>query len=70
MAIWKAINRSEKTLKKMLKVIRIVSENCKNALLDKISEYDKTNFKCNFENDLKFLRKKTCIKDCCGVNKY
>ena len=54
----------------MLKVIRIVSENCENALLDKISECDKTNFKCNFENDLKFLRKKTCIKNCCGANKY
>ena len=44
------------------KVIRIVSKNCKNAPLEKISENDKTNFKCNFENDLKFLRKKKMHK--------
>ena len=51
---------SNKQIRK--KVIRNVSENCKNILLEKISESDKTNFKCNFENDVKFLRKKTCIK--------
>ena len=44
------------------KIIRNVSENCKNAPFEKLSEIDKTNFKCNFENDLKILRKKTSIK--------
>ena len=44
------------------KVIRNVSKNCENAPLEKILENDKTNFKCNFENDLKVLRKKTYLR--------
>ena len=52
----------QKMLGEKKKIIRKVSENCKNAPFEKISENDKTNFKCNFENDLKNLRKKTCIK--------
>ena len=52
----------EKYVRTKEKVIRIVSENCKNVPLNKISENDKTNFNCNFENDLKFLRKKTRTK--------
>ena len=38
------------------KIIHNVSENCKNAPFEKILENDKTNFKCNFENDSKNLR--------------
>ena len=53
---------TEKDVRRKEKIIRNVSENCKNAPFEKISENDKTNFKCNFENDLKNLRKKTCIK--------
>ena len=49
---------SEKDVRTKKKVIRNVSENCKNAPLEKISENCKTNFRCNFENDLKLLRKK------------
>ena len=42
---------AENNIRTKEKVIRIVSENCKNTPLEKISENDKTNFKCNFEND-------------------
>ena len=49
---------TEKDVRRKEKIIRNVSENCKNAPFEKISENDKTNFKCNFENDLKNLRKK------------
>ena len=53
---------AEKEVRTKEKVIRNVSENCKNALLEKFLENDKTNFKCNFENDLKFLRRKNMHK--------
>ena len=53
---------TEKDVRRKEKIIRNVSENCKNAPFEKISENDKTNFKCNFEKDFKNLRKKTCIK--------
>ena len=46
---------AEKDVMTKQKVILNVSENCENAPLEKILENDKTNFKCNFENDLKFL---------------
>ena len=49
---------TEKDVRRKEKIIRNVSENWKNAPFEKISENDKTNFKCNFENDLKNLRKK------------
>ena len=49
---------NEKDVRRKEKIIRNVSENYKNAPFEKISENDKTNFKCNFENDLKNLRKK------------
>ena len=41
---------AEKDVRSKEKVIRNVSENCKNDPI--------TNFKCNYESDLKFLRKK------------
>ena len=44
---------AEKGVRAKEKVIRYVSVNCKNALLEKISENDIT----NFENNEKFLRK-------------
>ena len=53
---------AKKDVRTKEKVICNVSENRKNAPLEKILENDKTNFKCNFENDFKILRKKTCIK--------
>ena len=53
---------TEKDVRRKEKNIRNVSENCKNAPFKKISENDKTNFKCNFENDLKILRKKNMHK--------
>ena len=56
-AVKKIRENAEKDVRTKEKVIRNVSENCKNAPFEKISENDKTNFKCNFENDLKFLRK-------------
>ena len=56
--IWE---NTEKDVKRK-KIICNISENCKNAPFDKISEKDKTNFKCTFENDLKILRKKIYIK--------
>ena len=59
---------AEKDVRTKEKVIRIVSENCENATLEKISENDKTNFKCNFENDLKFLRKKNTVVGQINVN--
>ena len=49
---------AEKDVRSKEKVIRNVSENCKNDPIEKILEYDKTNFKCNYESDLKILRKK------------
>ena len=52
----------ENAKKDVKEVICNDSENRKNAPLEKILENDKTNFKCNFENDFKILRKKTCIK--------
>ena len=55
-------NAEKNVRTKEKKVIRNISETCKNALLEKISENQKTNFKCNFKNDLKLLRKNTCIK--------
>ena len=42
--------------------IRNVSGNCKNASLEMILKNEKINFKCNFENDLKFLRKRNMHK--------
>ena len=42
---------AEKEVRTKEKVIRNVSKDCKNAPLEKISENDKTNFKCKFEND-------------------
>ena len=39
-----------------------VLKTAKNAPFEKISENDRTNFKCNFENDLKNLRKKNMHK--------
>ena len=53
---------TEKDFRTKEKVIRNVSENCKNAPLEKISENDKTNIKCNFENALKFLKKENMLK--------
>ena len=53
---------TEKDVRRKEKIIRNVSENCKNAPFEKISENDETNFKLNCENDLKFLRKKICVK--------
>ena len=49
---------TEKDVRRKEKNIRNVSENCKNAPFEKISENDKTNFKCNFENDLKIFKNK------------
>ena len=43
----------EKDVRSKEKVIRNVSENCKNDPI--------TNFKCNYESDLKFLRKKKTL---------
>ena len=45
----------EKDVRTKEKVICNLSENCKNVSLEKISKNDKTNFKCNFENDSTFL---------------
>ena len=56
----------QKMLGEKKKIIRKVSENCKNAPFEKISENDKTNFKCNFESDLKNLRKKNMHKTVVG----
>ena len=39
---------TEKDVRTKEKVIRNVFENCKNTSLEKTSENDKTNFKCNF----------------------
>ena len=39
---------TEKDVRTKEKIIRNVFENCKNTSLEKISENDKTNFKCNF----------------------
>ena len=39
---------TEKDVGRKEKIIRNVSENCKNAPFEKISENDKTNYKCNF----------------------
>ena len=52
----------EKDVRRKEKIIRNASENCKNAPFEKISENNKTNFKCNFENVLKNLRKKSMHK--------
>ena len=49
---------TKKDVRRKEKIIRNASENCRNAPFEKISENDKTNFKCNFENVLKNLRKK------------
>ena len=49
---------TEKDVRRKEKIIRNFSENCKNASF----ENDKTNFKCNFENDFKKLRKKNMHK--------
>ena len=46
-----------KDVRRKENIIRSASENCKNVPFEKISENDKTNFKCNFENVLKNLRK-------------
>ena len=48
----------ENAKKDVKEVICNVSENRKNAPLEKILENDKTNFKCNFEKHLKFKEKK------------
>ena len=48
---------AKKDVRTKEKVICNVSENCKNAPLEKILENDKTNFKCNFEKHLKFKEK-------------
>ena len=53
---------TEKDVRTKEKGIRNVSENCTNAPLKKICKGDKINIKCNFENDLKFLRKKNMHK--------
>ena len=53
---------NEKDIRRKEKIIRNVSEKCKNASFEKISENDKTNFKSNFENDLKSLRGKNILK--------
>ena len=53
---------TEKDVRRNEKIIRNVSENCKNAPFEKILENNKANFKCNFENDLKHLRKKNMHK--------
>ena len=46
----KQIRKStEKDVRGKEKIIRNVSENCKNAPFEKISGNDKTNFICNFE---------------------
>ena len=43
----------------------------KNAPFEKILESDKTNFKCNLENDFKNLRKKNMHKIVVGqINMY
>ena len=49
---------AKKDVRTKEKVICNVSENCKNAPLEKILENDKTNFKCNFEKHLRFKEKK------------
>ena len=49
--IKKKDQKALKDLRKKEKIIRNVSENCKNATFGNISENDRTNFKCNFEND-------------------
>ena len=49
---------AKKDVRTKEKVICNVSENRKNAPLEKILENDKTNFKCNFEKHLKFKEKK------------
>ena len=49
---------TEKDVKIKEKIIHNISENCKNVPFEKISENDKTDFKCNFENNFKNLRKK------------
>ena len=43
-------------------VIGNVSENFKNAYFEKISENKEINFKCSFDNDLKFLKKRNIHK--------
>ena len=53
---------TKKDVRRKEKIIRNASENCRNAPFEKISENDKTNFKCNFENVLKNLRKKNMHK--------
>ena len=57
---------NEKDVRRKEKIIRNVSENCKNAPFEKISENDKSNFKCNFENGFKNLRKKNMHKIAVG----
>ena len=49
---------TEKDVKRKEKIIHNISENCKNVPFEKISENDKTDFKFNFENNFKNLRKK------------
>ena len=53
---------TEKDVRRKEKNICNASENCKNAHFEIISENDKTNFKCNFENVLKNLKKKNMHK--------
>ena len=53
---------TEKDVRRKEKIICNASENCKTAPFEKISENDKTNFKCNFENILKNRRKKNMHK--------
>ena len=57
---------TKKDVRRKEKIIRNASENCRNAPFEKISENDKTNFKCNFENVLKNLRKKNMHKIAVG----
>ena len=40
---------TEKDVRRKEKIIRNISENCKNVPFEKILENDKTNFKCNFD---------------------
>ena len=53
---------SEKDVKTKKKLSVTFLKNRKNAPFAKISENDKTNFKCNFENDLKIFKNKNLHK--------
>ena len=53
---------AEKEVRTKEKIIRNVSENCKNALLEKFLENDKTNFKCRRKNMHKIVLEQINMK--------